>query len=215
MLQSLDSRLNTLRPYLDLDQDLLQQLFTNRLPEINQILASEGSRPQLKLGKTIQSSSNLVKSILYHEYCVATNQPCLKQNRCFWLLLFFDCTASSAEQVLRTTLTPQYAVDVDLTAGIETINWHNIVTNGTSRIDRRFLTDDNFDLQIISQQHTCWGYIDGEGIHQDSCTTAVMRGNGNTEQGHQPEISQDLIVAQCRSCNRKQTIGDRRRGVYA
>lgn len=217
MLQTLDERIHTLRPYLELNQALLQQLFDERLPEINQILAIEGSRPQIPLGKTLESSSYMVKSILYHEYCVATDQPCLKQHRCFWLLLFSDCSASTAEQALRTALRAKHAVDasLDKATDIETINWHNIVTNGTSRVDRRFLTDDAFDQQITSQSNTCWGYIDGEGIHQDSCTTAVMRGNGNTEQGHQPEISQDLIVAQCRSCNRKQTIGDRRRGVYA
>lgn len=197
---------------LSLDEDLIQQIFTDLLPVINQIL--EKDRSPIPIAKTLEKSSVLVKSIVYYEACKALGRPCLKEDRCLWLLLRWNASASSVEQVFRTALkTKGVVVDFNQDTGIEEIHWDLIDTTNRNRVDRRFLSDTDFDAQITSQDNTCWGYIDGSGSHIH-CTVVVQRGNGNTEQGHQPEISQDLIVAQCRSCNRKQTIGDRKRGVY-
>jgi len=208
----INNKLEYIQQLLSLDEELIQKVFNQRLPEINRIL--EKDRTPISIAKTLEKSSVLVKSIVYHEACKQLGKPCFKEDRCLWLLLRWNASASSVEQVFRTALkTKGVVVDFNQETGIESIYWDLIETTNRNRVDRRFLSDTDFDTQIISQNNTCWGYIDGGGSHIH-CTAVVQRGNGNTEQGHQPEISQDLIVAQCRSCNRKQTIGDRKRGVY-
>ena len=197
---------------MSLDEDLIERIYQERLPQINEILQKD--RKPIELGKSLTQSSTKVKAIVYYEACKALGIPCYKENRCLWLILRWGASASSVEQVLRTALkTTGVVCDLDQSTGIETINWPAIESTNRNRVDRRFLSDAAFDAQITSQNYTCWGYIDGGGLH-NYCSARVLRGNGNTEQGHQPEISQDLIVAQCRSCNRRQTIGDRKRGVY-
>ena len=197
---------------LSLDENLVQHIYQERLPQINKIL--EKDRKPIDLGRSLETSSTKVKAVVYYEACQYLGIPCYKEDRCLWLILRWGASASSVEQVLRTALkTTGVVCDLDKSTGIETINWPAIESTNRNRVDRRFLSDAQFDAQIASQNHTCWGYINGSGQHIH-CTAVVQRGNGNTEQGHQPEISQDLIVAQCRSCNRRQTIGDRKRGVY-
>ena len=195
---------------------MIEPIYNKRLPEINEQLAKAG-RKTINLGQDLESSAQKVKALIYYEACQELGIPCHKDDRCVWLLIRWGMCASSVEQVLRTavkTTGTDYELSKDKNGQlkIETIDWL-IYNQNRDRRYRKHKSPAEFDEIIASQNHICWGYINGDGVHH-LCNTPVEQGNGNTEQGHQPGVSQDLIVAQCKSCNRKQTWGDNDRGVY-
>lgn len=129
------------------------------------------------------------------------------------MILRWNTTASGAEQVWRTSIATM-GVAVDLTDGIETIDW-SIYKQIRDRKHRIAVTDSQFDEIIASQNHICWGYINKAGDHTLCPASAVMaRGNGDTHKGHMPSISNDVVIAQCVSCNLTQEKVDTNTGVY-